>query len=284
MPAGAGAIPRPRPKLLPRSFPNLQYEDVKDDWYKKRTDNEPTTSKSSQPSYWQNDLKRCGLLEVGEYVNSESCYQWIDHYWKKIGELVYEDGSKKYSQLANLALTVCSLSYGNAPERGFSINKALLDSHGYTIQEDTVVSLRIVKDWINEYGGTLKFPVTKELRQQVKRARAKYTAFWEEKKILQKQKRRNRQEQANTARHKTQKQLHAEKLSEDIERCEIGLKTAEEIIEQGNAKLRDALSGKTLNKNALVSAQTKISIGLDGKRQCEKELAALKLKKAKFSV
>ena len=80
------------------------------------------------------------------------------------------------------------------------------------------------------------------------------------------------------------KQLHAEKLSEDIERCEIELKTAEEITEQGNAKLRDALSGKTLNKNALVSAQTKIGIGLDRKRQCDKELAALKLKKAKFSV
>ena len=130
----------------------------------------------------------------------------------------------------------------------------------------------------------MKFPVTKELRQQVKGARAKCTAFLEEKKLLRKQERRNRQEQADTAHHKTQKQLHAEKLSEDIERCEIGLKTAEEIIEQGNAELRDALSGKTLNKNALVSAQTKISIGLDRKRQCDKELAALKLKKAKFSV
>ena len=231
-------------------------------------------------------MERCGLLEVGEYVNCESCYQRIDHYRKKIGELVYEDGSKKYSQLANLALTVCSLGHGNAaPERGFSINKALLDGHGYTIQEDTVVSLLIVKDWINEYGGTLKFPVTKELRQQGKGARAKYTAFLEEKKkLLQKQERRNRQEQADTAHHKTRKQLHAETLSEDIERCEIGLKTTEEIIEQGNAKLRDALSGRTLNKNALVSAQTKISIGLDRKRQCDKELAALKLKKAKFSV
>ena len=130
-------------------------------------------------------MERCGLLEVGEYVNCESCYQRIDHYRKKIGELVYEDGSKKYSQLANLALIVCSLGHGNAaPERGFSINKALLDGHGYTIQEDTVVSLLIVKDWINEHGGTLKFPVTKELRQQVKGARAKYTAFLEEKKTI----------------------------------------------------------------------------------------------------
>ena len=101
---------------------------------------------------------------------------------------------------------------------------------------------------------------------------------------MQKQERRNRQKQADTAHHKTQKQLHAEKLSEDIKRSEIGLKKAEEIFEQGNAKLSDALPGKTLNKNALVSAQTKISIGLDRKRQCDKELAAPILKKAKFSV
>ena len=87
---------------------------------KKSTDNEPITSKSLQTFYWQNALERCGLLEVDEHVNSESCYQRIDHYRKKNGELVYKDGSKKYLQLANLALTVCSLSHGNAaPERGF---------------------------------------------------------------------------------------------------------------------------------------------------------------------
>jgi len=203
---------------------------------------------------------------------------------KKLGELVDEYGSKKYTQLANLALIVCSLSHGNAaPERGFSINEALLDSHGHCIHEDTVVSLRIVKDWINKFGGTLKFPLTKELRQRVKGARAKYMAYLEEKKVLEEQEKRNRQEQADIARHEAQKQSIADKLNEDIERCEIGLKTAEEIIDQGNAKLHDALFGKTLDKNALVSAQTKISIGLERKRKCDKELAALKLKKMKLS-
>ena len=54
---------------------------MKDDWFKKSTDNEPTTSKSSQASYWQNALERCGLLEVGEYVNSESCYALLEKNW-----------------------------------------------------------------------------------------------------------------------------------------------------------------------------------------------------------
>ena len=75
-----------------------------------------------------------------------------------------ENGARKYTQLTNLALTVCSLSHGNAaPERGFSINKALLASYGSTTQADTFVCLQMVKEWINEYGGTLKFPITKEL-------------------------------------------------------------------------------------------------------------------------
>ena len=41
-------------------------------------------------------------------------------------------------------------------------------------------------------------------------------------------------------------------LNDDIERREIGLKTAEKIIEQGNAKLQDALRSKILDKNALL--------------------------------
>ena len=259
-----------------------QYEEVKDDWYKRDTNDVPTTSKVSQASYWQDAMERCGLVEGGN-ENFESCYKRIDHYWRKIGELVDEDGGKKYTQLANLALTVCSLSHGNAvSERGFSVNKALLESHGYTIQEDTIVLLRIVKDWINVFGGTLKFPITKELRQRVKGARAKYMTYLEEKKILEEQERRKRQEEADNAQHQAEKQSHVDKLNDDIERCEIGLKTAEEIIDQGNAKLQDALSSKVLNKNDLVSAQTKIGIGLDRKRQCDKELAALKLKKAKL--
>ena len=61
-----------------------QYEDVKDGWIKKSIDGKPTTSKSSLAFYWQEVLERCGLLEVGEYVNSSSCYQRNDHYWKKL--------------------------------------------------------------------------------------------------------------------------------------------------------------------------------------------------------
>ena len=140
----------------------------------------------------------------------------------------------------------------------------------------------MVKEWINEYGGTLKFPITKELLKQVKEARSKYMAFLEEKKILEQREKQKVQEKEDVLQIEAEKQSSEFLLNDDIERCEIGLKTAEEIIEQGNAKLQDALRSKILDKNALLSAQTKISIGLDRKHQCDKELAALKLKKMKL--
>ena len=46
---------------------------------------------------------------------------------------------------------VLSLSHRNAvPERGFSMNKIMLKSHGYTIDNDTIVALILVKDSIGK--------------------------------------------------------------------------------------------------------------------------------------
>ena len=45
-----------------------------------------------------------------------------------------DDGQSKYVELFALVNCVVSLSHGNAvPERGFSINKKLLDSRGTAV-------------------------------------------------------------------------------------------------------------------------------------------------------
>ena len=57
-----------------------------------------------------------------------------------------------------------SQSHGNSKsERGFSMNKILLESHGYTTDNDTVATLRVVKDSIRKEGGVDKFPITRKL-------------------------------------------------------------------------------------------------------------------------
>lgn len=57
-----------------------------------------------------------------EVTQLKPIYQRIDHYWNFVGEIVGDDGEKKYPQLFALARCVLYLSHGNAvPERGFSL-------------------------------------------------------------------------------------------------------------------------------------------------------------------
>ena len=70
--------------------------------------------------------------------------------------------------MAKLAQCVLSLSHGNStPERGFSLSKRLLDLHGYSTYEETIIALRMVKDELLRVDGGLKFPITRELLESV---------------------------------------------------------------------------------------------------------------------
>ena len=75
----------------------------------------------------------------------------------------------KYPQLLALVKAVLSLTHGNSvPERGFSINKIMLDAHGTTIYEDTIVALRLVKGELNRVNGVMNFKITSELLADAK--------------------------------------------------------------------------------------------------------------------
>ena len=90
---------------------------------------------SSDWSYIQNDTAQLGGSKSRHFVR-------IDHYWSKIGKIRDDAGQYKFKHLASLANCVLSLSHRNAaPERGFSLNKKLLDIHGTTIQDKTITAL-----------------------------------------------------------------------------------------------------------------------------------------------
>ena len=90
---------------------------------------------SSDWSYIQNDTAQLGGSKSRHFVR-------IDHYWSKIGKIRDDARQYKFKHLASLANFVLSLSHGNAaPERGFSLNKKLLDIHGTTIQDETITAL-----------------------------------------------------------------------------------------------------------------------------------------------
>ena len=75
------------------------------------------------------------------------------------------------------------LPHGNAdPERGFSINKYLLQVHGSQIKEDTIEAVRLVKDQIIKRNGIMNVPITKDWLKSCQSASQKYNVYLEAKK------------------------------------------------------------------------------------------------------
>ena len=67
--------------------------------------------------------------------------------------------SKRYSELWEKKLLL--LSHGQATvERGFSVNKEVETCN---MQEETMVTQRLICDYVTVCGGVLKVPITKEL-------------------------------------------------------------------------------------------------------------------------
>ena len=74
-----------------------------------------------------------------------------------------------------LVKCILVLSQGNAdPERGFSINKWLIDIHGYNIQEETIEAVRLVKDYLIQLGGLENVIINKQLIKMCSDAHLKY--------------------------------------------------------------------------------------------------------------
>ena len=67
-----------------------------------------------------------------------------------------------------------SISHGNVPERGFSLNKYMLSIHGNNLEDETFVVLRIVKDELCLRGGLEDVEITKEFLQSAQDAHGTY--------------------------------------------------------------------------------------------------------------
>ena len=155
----------------------FQMEPFQDEWFKnplEQVDSGTSDCSTTWQSYWPQVLNDCGLQPACKH--STLCKR-VDNFWSKLGSLTDEHGNLKYPKLYAVVQVILSISDGNAyPERGFSINKQLLQSHGYVMKEKSIVSLRLLKDELIKAGGVLKFPYTIELINSIKNARVKYFA------------------------------------------------------------------------------------------------------------
>jgi len=73
-------------------------------------------------------------------------------------------GGKAFECLTNVAKAALKLSLSNAiPERGFSVNNAMLDKEKLSLGENTIIALRIVKYTIRLFGSETHVPIMKDL-------------------------------------------------------------------------------------------------------------------------
>ena len=227
--------------IIRNQWMQYQNENIPDTYFK-QTVEESSSSNRIQDSYWSYALEKCSLTAVQP---KNSCYKRIDHYWTKVNEIVNESGLKKYTQLFCLVKCVLSLSHGNAvAERGFSINKLMLECHGYSMKNNTISALHLVKDEIHRVGGVLKFPVTRDLMNQVKGSRGKYIADLEQQKALEEKEKKERENAAAIMEQVQNKKSKLDEVDSEIRKNELSVKAANDIIDDGNKKLQEALSCK----------------------------------------
>ena len=208
----------------------------------------------------------------------------MDTYWKVIGNLRDDKGTLKYPQLFSLVKSVLSLSHGNStPERGFSINKLLLEAHGYTIYEDTIIALRTVKDELNRVGGVLKFDINRDLIRESKSAYSKYETDRITRKTIENAEKAKRKEKEESVTRQALKSKEIELINVEIEKCKSSLKVADDIIDNAKENLQDALGKKNVDRVLTQQALSKIEIGTERKRKFQNDLDSLINKKKKLN-
>ena len=175
---------------LPRVFCLKQHEKVEDlcdkvrnQWRLCQCESEQNLLAEDKPdidvpenrirgSYWEDAFKAFDL-KIPFNIPKQ---QLIDISWRNVGPIEDESVKMKYPQLFRLVKCVLSISHDNSvrEQEQFSINTHLLSLHGSSIKDETIVALRMVKDYILSVGGITKVSVNKQLLSAVKSARQRY--------------------------------------------------------------------------------------------------------------
>ena len=191
-----------------------------------------------------------------------------------------------------LAKTLLLLTHGNAdPERGFSLNKNLLAVHGTTTDEQTIIAIRMVKDFISHSGGTNNVNINKEMISFSKSAWSRYDVYLENKRKEEQARQKFEEEQA-AAKEATEKEVEKKKkrnekkeqIESDIAMWETHLEASQKLVLAANEEMGILVgSQKALVRKDLQLCQAKSEMALKRKAECETELATLRKKVSKYS-
>lgn len=278
--------------IIRKEFMEYQTEVIPESYSVIESTEERKRSGAMKDGYWKRAYSIAGI-DMDDLINDDtSDLKRIDDYWLAVSNLKDENGLFKYSTLWALVKCVLVISHGNAdPERGFSINKHVLAIHGSNTSEQTLESIRLVKDYLIKCGGVDKIYITKNLLSSCKSAYSRYHKDLEEKKKMALAEESIRKaKEVEKAREDTQKSLKKAKdeelkiMSDEISVIKTGIVVAEQSITEGNDRLSEILKDKgILTKGKLVEelqkVQSKIDMGVKRKRDLSEQLDILEKKK-----
>ena len=121
------------------------------------------------------------------------------------------------------------LPHSNAdPERGFSLNKNLFAVHDFSIKEETLEAIRMVKDFIIRNDGVMNIEISKDLIEHCKVSRTGYQCYLNEQRKIHEE-------------EKSRKKLRGKKSKNELTRKKAvlikSMKVAENCVDEGNAEL-----------------------------------------------
>lgn len=202
-------------------------------------------------------------------------------YWQKVSEVPNGSGGKKYASLSVVAKTALILSHGNAiPERGFSINNAMLGKEKLSLSEKTIVAQRIVKDTVKIFGSVTDVPITKDVINAARKAYTDYKLYLEEQqratadelqKKIQAEKEAQEKRQLLKTKESILKQLTAEEKAEQEQKHELD--TAKELLSEASTKMATAIQQS--NMQSIKVAQMMLKAGNDKLQETSSKLDAI---------
>ncbi|KAL7829112.1 hypothetical protein SRHO_G00327460 [Serrasalmus rhombeus] len=149
------------------------------------------------------------------------------------------------SRFNQLSKKLLLLSHGQASvERGFSVNKEV---EAENMQEDTIVTHRLICDYVTMHGGVTQVPLTKELLASVGAARSKYRLFLDQERI---RKEKESQSQKRKLTEQSLEDLKKRKKSlEDVSTCLA--READSLAEEAEGKAGSKMAQLLSKSNAL---------------------------------
>jgi len=177
----------------------------------------------------------------------------VDEYWSQVAKQKDGLGNPKYINLMLVVKAVLCVSHGQADvERGFSLNKHIVDETRVNLKQHTISALRTVKDVINKYQEVEKIPVTRDLIRRFRGAHAAYTEFLS-----------SQQKEATASEQDKQECLKRAKETESLQQKQADItkkqKDAEKLISEANDRLLKAAANQ--NTTDLMAAQALLQSG-----------------------